>query len=93
MSFIKKDTLRTLEQEVQEYWESEKIFEEDAPSDGRVGSVGEKYFATFPFPYMNGRLHLGHTFTISKVLLDVIVFEHVTIIKLSQKLVATVILV
>eukprot|EP00800_Vazella_pourtalesii_P001235 TRINITY_DN11065_c1_g1_i7.p1 TRINITY_DN11065_c1_g1~~TRINITY_DN11065_c1_g1_i7.p1 ORF type:complete len:446 (+),score=129.65 TRINITY_DN11065_c1_g1_i7:45-1340(+) len=66
MSFTKKDTLRKLEQEVQEYWESEKIFEEDAPTDGRVGNVEEKYFATFPFPYMNGRLHLGHTFTISK---------------------------
>ena len=25
------------------------------------------YFATFPYPYMNGRLHLGHAFTISKV--------------------------
>ena len=21
---------------------------------------------TFPYPYMNGQLHLGHTFTISK---------------------------
>ncbi|KAI6647292.1 hypothetical protein LOD99_12289 [Oopsacas minuta] len=66
MSFAKKDALRKLEQEIQDYWESEKIFEEDAPTDGRIGNVDEKYFATFPFPYMNGRLHLGHTFTVSK---------------------------
>lgn len=26
-----------------------------------------KYFGTFPYPYMNGLLHLGHAFTISKV--------------------------
>ena len=26
----------------------------------------EKYLATFPYPYMNGYLHLGHAFTISK---------------------------
>lgn len=27
----------------------------------------EKFLVTFPYPYMNGRLHLGHAFTISKV--------------------------
>jgi leucyl-tRNA synthetase len=25
-----------------------------------------KYLATFPFPYMNGYLHLGHAYSMSK---------------------------
>ena len=37
-------------------WKSNKIFEADP--DNR-----KKIFVTFPFPYMNGPLHLGHAFT------------------------------
>ena len=63
---FKVEFLKKIESDVQEKWDSLKIFEEDAPGDGQKGTEDEKYFVTFPYPYMNGRLHLGHTFTISK---------------------------
>ncbi|EYC28030.1 hypothetical protein Y032_0008g298 [Ancylostoma ceylanicum] len=49
------------EAEIQKLWEDNKAFERDARDDGTP-----KYLTTFPYPYMNGRLHLGHTFTVSK---------------------------
>ena len=63
---FKVEFLKKIETDVQSKWDSLKIFEENAPEDGSQGSEAEKYFVTFPYPYMNGRLHLGHTFTISK---------------------------
>ena len=35
--------------------------------DRNVSDNKKKYLVTFPFAYMNGRLHLGHGYTISKV--------------------------
>ena len=57
----KVNALIELENDVQAQWKEEKIFEEDAGEAGR-----ETYVATFPYPYVNGRFHLGHAFTVSK---------------------------
>jgi leucyl-tRNA synthetase len=62
---FKVEYLQKIEQDVQARWEEAKIYEVDAPLEPRK-SPDEKFFCTFPFPYMNGRLHLGHTFSLSK---------------------------
>lgn len=49
-----------MERRWQERWERSRIFEAD-PDERR------KVFVTFPFPYMNGPLHVGHCFTASRV--------------------------
>ena len=59
-SFARRDHLREVEIAVQKKWEEEKVFEVN-PEDGR-----EKFFLNFPYPYMNGRLHLGHAFSLTK---------------------------
>uniref|UniRef100_A0A914N7R4 leucine--tRNA ligase n=1 Tax=Meloidogyne incognita TaxID=6306 RepID=A0A914N7R4_MELIC len=51
-----------LEREIQKRWEETKAFEEESPLEENP----PKFMTTFPFPYMNGRLHLGHTFTLAK---------------------------
>ncbi|XP_046624335.1 leucine--tRNA ligase, cytoplasmic [Neodiprion virginianus] len=62
---FKVEYLQKIERDVQKQWENAKVYEEDAPLSQRQ-SPDEKFLATFPFPYMNGRLHLGHTFSLSK---------------------------
>lgn len=62
----KLDFLRKIELDIQEKWEKEKTFEHNAPTTIGETTNKNKYFVTFPYPYMNGRLHLGHTFSLSK---------------------------
>lgn len=51
---------RKIEEKWKQKWLDEKIFQ--ANPDRR-----EKCFVTFPFPYVNGPLHLGHTFTLTRL--------------------------
>ncbi|MBN3037090.1 MAG: leucine--tRNA ligase [Candidatus Diapherotrites archaeon] len=43
----------------QQKWEEQKLY--DAEPDDR-----KKFFVTFPYPYVNGSLHMGHAFTGSR---------------------------
>jgi len=46
----------------QKEWEKRKTFEANADVNGR-----KKFFVTFPYPYLNGYLHVGHTYTLMRV--------------------------
>ncbi|EMC95239.1 hypothetical protein BAUCODRAFT_123701 [Baudoinia panamericana UAMH 10762] len=73
----KRDTLISSEKQYQRAWADAKIFEQNAPSlqDVPFHSIAPrelhekypKYMATMAYPYMNGTLHAGHSFTVSKV--------------------------
>lgn len=64
--------LREMEVEMQEKWAAAPFEYQsaDAPEDFHNMTLEEKnaskYLATFPYPYMNGYLHLGHAFSMSK---------------------------
>lgn len=61
---LKVTVIKNIEKEVQAYWEKHNLHETNTV--GIKQSSDEKFFATFPYPYMNGRLHLGHAFSASK---------------------------
>ncbi|KAK9735186.1 hypothetical protein RND81_04G189200 [Saponaria officinalis] len=64
-SFARRDSLLEIESKVRCWWDEHDVFVAQ-PGDHPPGP-GEKFFGNFPFPYMNGYLHLGHAFSLSKV--------------------------
>eukprot|EP00438_Fugacium_kawagutii_P003308 Skav223906 [mRNA] locus=scaffold5126:62302:79997:- [translate_table: standard] len=62
-STARRDLLQQIEVDVQKKWEENKVFECNAPDSG-----SEKFMCTFPYPYMNGLLHIGHAFSLTKAI-------------------------
>lgn len=60
----RRDLLLSIERRVQSQWADAHVWEADAEDADRPAN--SKYLATFPYPYMNGVLHLGHAFTVAK---------------------------
>ena len=60
----KRDALRSNEAEMQKLWDESKAFEANPEDDGPNGS----FMVTFPYPYSNGHLHIGHAFSLTKAI-------------------------
>ncbi|CAM1503990.1 Fc.00g015810.m01.CDS01 [Cosmosporella sp. VM-42] len=73
----KRDTLIAIEKKYQKQWQDDRVFQPDAPSTTEVplhsitaAELREKvpkFFGCMAYPYMNGTLHAGHSFSVSKV--------------------------
>ena len=59
----KLNRLRQIEEEMQVQFEDQKVYEAGPPKASEKLSFDQKqdakFMATFPYPYMNGYLHLG----------------------------------
>ena len=76
-STAKRDLLRMNERMIQMEWDNAKVFESDAITkssnqendiDTQQRPNNNKFMVTFPYPYMNGVLHIGHAFSFSKAI-------------------------
>ncbi|KAL6228149.1 hypothetical protein ACLB2K_002103 [Fragaria x ananassa] len=64
-SFARRDRLLEIEAKARAWWDDNHVFKAEARE--KLPEPGEKFFGNFPFPYMNGFLHLGHAFSLSKL--------------------------
>lgn len=64
MATTRRDALLLIQGQAQQKWRDLKVFEEDAPDES--SSTQDKFLVTFPYPYCNGFLHIGHSFSLSK---------------------------
>lgn len=64
MSTTRRDALLRIQGASQEKWSTQRVFDEDAPPSDSPPQP--KYLVTFPYPYCNGFLHIGHAFSLSK---------------------------
>lgn len=55
----RRDKLISLEGRARQIWERNQYFVAEPKQQ-------QKFFETFPYPYMNGILHLGHAFSMTK---------------------------
>lgn len=60
----KLDALRQNEIKVQQMWKDAKAFEANPEDDPKR----ESFMVTFPYPYSNGHLHIGHAFSLTKAI-------------------------
>ncbi|KAF3942477.1 hypothetical protein ABW19_dt0202683 [Dactylella cylindrospora] len=71
----KRDSLIDIEKRYQKKWQEAKVFEINAPTleedpttdPDTLRAHHPKFFGTMAYPYMNGVLHAGHSFTLSKI--------------------------
>ncbi|CAN1180304.1 Leucine--tRNA ligase, cytoplasmic [Linum perenne] len=64
-SLKRRDSLLEIETNARKWWDEKEVFRAE-PGES-LPRPGEKFFGNFPFPYMNGFLHLGHAFSLSKL--------------------------
>lgn len=70
----RRDELIAYEKRYQAIWKEERVFEVNPPHGDGLKELSQKelhrrypkFFTTIAYPYMNGVLHAGHAFTLSK---------------------------